>query len=163
MTTTTSTTTNGEMVRQTRQMYRYRSGHGLVSIITFNADEDGTSTSCEKEIGLNHEADGVFLQWNGTNWGIVLRTGSSDSNRIVQSAWNQDTLNGSGASGITLDFTKSQILVLDLQWLAVGTVSIIGGAEQALLAGDIGGASSGSRVSVVQFSAKEHKVNYAQI
>ena len=43
-------------------------------------------------------------------------------------------------------------------WLAVGTVSIMGEAEQELLAGGSGGASR-SRVSVVQFSAKEHKVH----
>jgi hypothetical protein len=33
-----------------------------------------------------------------------------------------DKLDGTGASGITLDFTKTQILIIDLEWLGVGRV-----------------------------------------
>jgi hypothetical protein len=42
--------------------------------------------------------------------------------RVEQSAWNGDKLDGTGASGLTLDTTKSQILWFDFEWLGVGNV-----------------------------------------
>lgn len=47
-------------------------------------------------------------------------TGSPIS--IPQSSWNVDKLDGSGTSGINLDFTKCQLFVIDLEWLGVGRV-----------------------------------------
>lgn len=41
---------------------------------------------------------------------------------MAQSAWNVDKLDGTGASGITVDPTKSQIFVFDFEWLGVGRV-----------------------------------------
>jgi hypothetical protein len=42
--------------------------------------------------------------------------------RVEQSAWNGDKLDGTGASGLTLDLTKPQILWFDFEWLGVGNV-----------------------------------------
>jgi hypothetical protein len=42
--------------------------------------------------------------------------------RVEQSAWNGDKLDGTGASGLTLDLTKPQILWMDFEWLGVGNV-----------------------------------------
>jgi hypothetical protein len=42
--------------------------------------------------------------------------------RVAQSDWNQDPLNGTGPSGITLDASKAQILYMDVEWLGLGTV-----------------------------------------
>lgn len=41
---------------------------------------------------------------------------------IPQSSWNIDKLDGTGISGKTLDITKSQIFLIDFQWLGVGRV-----------------------------------------
>ena len=43
-------------------------------------------------------------------------------NKIIQSNWNVDVFNGTGASGITLDFSKSQIFFIDYEWLGTGRV-----------------------------------------
>lgn len=69
-----------------------------------------------------------------TDVAMVIRSdvsGSVVENRVQQSSWNIDTLKGTGQSGVTLDSTKNQIFVIDLQWLAVGRVRTgfqIGGA-----------------------------------
>jgi hypothetical protein len=42
--------------------------------------------------------------------------------KVDQSAWNGDKLDGTGASGLTLDLTKPQILWMDFEWLGVGNV-----------------------------------------
>jgi hypothetical protein len=49
-------------------------------------------------------------------------SGSVSADRIAQSQWNIDKLDGSGPSGLTLDITKAQILFTDIEWLGVGTV-----------------------------------------
>jgi hypothetical protein len=43
------------------------------------------------------------------------------NDRIAQANWNQDPLDGTGPSGITLDLSKSQILYMDIEWLGLGT------------------------------------------
>jgi len=45
-------------------------------------------------------------------------------NEVAQSSWNIDKFDGTGPSGITLDFTKTQILVIQAQWLGVGRVVV---------------------------------------
>jgi hypothetical protein len=77
---------------------------------------------------------GIFATGTGATAAFVRRTSTSGSavdNEVLQSAWNVDKLDGTGASGITIDFTKTQILVIDAQWLGVGRVRVgfdIGGA-----------------------------------
>jgi hypothetical protein len=41
---------------------------------------------------------------------------------VAQSSWNIDTMDGTGPSGITLDFTKAQIFAIEFEWLGVGSV-----------------------------------------
>lgn len=41
---------------------------------------------------------------------------------VAQASWNIDIMNGNGISGVNLDFTKSQIFIVDLEWLGVGRV-----------------------------------------
>jgi hypothetical protein len=40
---------------------------------------------------------------------------------VPQASWNLDPMDGSGPSGVTLDFAQTQILVLDFEWLGVGS------------------------------------------
>ena len=54
---------------------------------------------------------------------VVLRgkmSGSPVDTVISQSNWNLDKMDGTGLSGITLDFSKSQIYFFDMEWLGVG-------------------------------------------
>ncbi len=41
---------------------------------------------------------------------------------IGQSNWNIDKFNGSGISGLTIDFQKAQLFVIDFEWLSVGRI-----------------------------------------
>ena len=56
---------------------------------------------------------------------IVRRTfvtGVVVDNRVAQSNWSGDKLDGNGVSGFTLDLTKAQIFWEDFEWLGVGSV-----------------------------------------
>lgn len=63
--------------------------------------------------------DGLYIEDNGTDVG-VCQSKSGVVTRVSQSSWNVDKLDGTGSSGITIDWSKSQILVVDLEWLGVG-------------------------------------------
>lgn len=80
---------------------------------------------CTKREGIFDENNGIFLEDDGTNYKFVRRTSASGSpvdNAVNQSAWNIDKMDGTGSSGITLDFTKTQIMIIDYEWLGVGRV-----------------------------------------
>jgi hypothetical protein len=124
----------GSVVRQTYRVFPYQPGKGLLVLATFVMD-NGTSANLNQKVGYFNTQNGVFFQrTNGIN-SFILRTNTtgtpSDARAVAQSAWNGDKLDGTGASGLTLDLTKPQILWMDFEWLGVGSVRcgfIINGA-----------------------------------
>ena len=115
----------GSVIRQTYRSFPYQPGKGLLLLATFCMD-GSQSLNLTQRVGYFNEANGVFFQRiDGTN-SFTLRssvTGSvSDVRTVNQSSWNGDKLDGTGASGYTLDSAKSQILWMDFEWLGVGSV-----------------------------------------
>ena len=89
----------------------FRSGSGIIT-----------------RMGLFDDNNGIFLQRSNNTISLVVRSnvsGSpSDSNYATQANWNIDKMDGTGLSGLTLDFSKSQILTFDFEWLGVGCVRV---------------------------------------
>lgn len=80
------------------------------------------------DVGLFDAANGLFFRQNGTS-GLQWVRRSSTSGGVVnetvnQTNWSLDTLDGNGPSGITLDITKSFILIIDAQYLGMGRVRV---------------------------------------
>lgn len=78
-----------------------------------------------QRVGLFDDDNGLFFEYDGTTFYVVVRSNTSGSvvdTRVAQTAWNRDKLDGSGDSGITLDLTKAQIWSIDYQWLGTGRV-----------------------------------------
>ena len=120
-----TTASGAEVVRQTFRRFAYQPGKGLLSLQTFTMN--ASKAGLRQRIGYFGTQNGAFLQQDEA--GVVsftIRSYTSgavdDTRKIAQSAWNGDKLNGSGASGITLDVTKTQILWFDFEWLGVGNV-----------------------------------------
>jgi hypothetical protein len=84
------------------------------------------ATNLRQRVGYFNANNGIFLQQNNNALSLIIRTytggSASDARAVAQADWNGDKLDGSGASGITLDVTKTQIFFIDLEWLGVGTV-----------------------------------------
>jgi hypothetical protein len=122
---------NDTVVRQTRGYYRYQPGKSQLIMMTFGGFT--TATDVTRRAGYFDGSNGIFYQVASSTPSFVQRSsvsGSAVSSSIPQSAWNIDKLDGTGVSGITLDTTKSQILIIDLEWLGVGRVRcgfVIGG------------------------------------
>ncbi len=115
----------GSVVRQTFRSFPYQPGKGLLVLATFVMDTS-SSANLTQRVGYFNTQNGVFFQkLDGTN-SFVLRsnvTGTpSDARTVNQANWNGDKLDGTGASGLTLDLSHPQILWMDFEWLGVGSV-----------------------------------------
>jgi hypothetical protein len=121
---TCGTTAAGRATRQTKRYFNYQSGKSLLIAMTFNMN--GAEANCEKRVGYFDNANGIYLALPASgDPELHIRTGSSIGSQVVARAgWNGDPLDGTGASGVVLDLTKAQILVIDLQWLGVGQVRV---------------------------------------
>jgi len=115
----------GSVTRQSFRSFPYQPGKGLLVLATFVMDAS-TDVNLTQQVGYFNDQNGVFFQRNGTTNSFVLRsfvTGSiSNARTVTQANWNGDKLDGTGASGLTLDTSKSQILWMDFEWLGVGSV-----------------------------------------
>jgi len=115
----------GSVTRQSFRSFPYQPGKGLLVLATFVMDAS-TSSNLTQQVGYFNDQNGVFFQRNGTTNSFVLRsyvTGSiSNARTVTQANWNGDKLDGTGASGLTLDTSKAQILWMDFEWLGVGSV-----------------------------------------
>jgi len=87
-------------MRQTRAYFAYKPGQSQLVACSFVAEA----------------ADNVAIVRRLKVSGSVVDT------RVEQAAWSIDPLDGTGPSGVVVDWSKSQILLLDLQWLGVGRV-----------------------------------------
>lgn len=110
------------VVRQTRNYLRYKPGKSQLMFITGVLDQQADQY---RRMGLFDGDNGVFVETDGTTVNMVLRsnvTGTPTDQRVPQASWNLNPLDGTGA--ITLDSTKAQIFVADLEWLGVGRVRV---------------------------------------
>jgi hypothetical protein len=119
-----TTASGDEVVRQSKRVFPYQPGKSLLIMTTF-AMAVG-ATNLRQRVGYFNANNGIFLQQNNNALSLIIRTytggSASDARAVAQADWNGDKLDGSGASGITLDVTKTQIFFIDLEWLGVGTV-----------------------------------------
>lgn len=120
-----TTTSSGSRVL--RQSYNYMQYHpGKSQHILMTGVIGSPVANCTKRIGYYDDGDGLFFVQNGTaGFGVAERTSTSGSpvdTIYYQTSWNLDKLDGTGPSGLTLDLTKTQIFIMDFQWLGVGTV-----------------------------------------
>jgi len=116
-------TTSGHRVRQTKRRFNYQAGKSHMILITTNFN--GGNAGNIKEVGYFDDENGIFYRLNGTTMNIVCRSsvsGGIADTVVAQDSWNVDKMDGTGPSGITLDWTKTQILFFDLEWLGVGRV-----------------------------------------
>lgn len=123
---TAAATSGARALRQTKLYWRYSPGKSHFVKMTGALRKGGAPAGAAfAGMGYYDDNNGVFFRDSAAGVAVVTRSDTSGSvvNDIVpQSEWNLDTLDGTGLSGITVDWTKEQIFVFDLQWLGVGRV-----------------------------------------
>jgi hypothetical protein len=120
---TVSGSTAGTAILQTFAYHPYQKGKSQRCIPTFVLG--ARATGITRRVGYFDASDGVFLEQTNDGLFLVLRSSTSGgvvNTRVAQADWSQDTLDGDGASEISLDETRRQILDIDIEWLGVGRV-----------------------------------------
>lgn len=119
----TALNTAGFRCRQTFQRFNYQPGKSQQVFMTgaFGAGVVGVS----RRIGMFDDDNGLFFEQIDASFGVTVRsnvTGTPVNSPVLQASWNLDKLDGTGLSGVTLDITKSHIMVIDFEWLGSGRV-----------------------------------------
>ncbi len=127
----TTSANNDLALLQTKSYIPYEPGKSQLIKMTFVAG-NGTAV---KELGAFDSRDGVFLRIkevhkcsfvlrSSVTPGTILNPGAAGvvEYDFPRGEWNVDRLDGYGPSGIILDITKQQILVIDYQFLGVGRI-----------------------------------------
>ena len=120
-----NTTSGSQVLRETFKVFSYQPGKSLLVFNTFVMAP--AQTNLRQRVGYFGTDNGIYLQLNNQTLSFVERslvTGIVTESVVNQSAWNVDTLDGSGPSGVVLDITKAQILFMDIEWLGEGTVRV---------------------------------------
>jgi hypothetical protein len=120
---TVGTASGDFAIRQTSRYHAYVPGKSQLIIMTGILSP--AQTGLVQRVGLFDDLNGLFFEHDGTDMGVVIRSdtsGAAVDSRVSESAWNIDKLDGTGPSGVTVDWTKSHIFIVDYQWLGVGRV-----------------------------------------
>ena len=119
------TTASGDkVIRQSKRVMSYQPGKSLLILNTFVMQTP--EANLKQKVGTFDANNGIFFTADETTLKIVRRSytsGASVDDPISQSAWNGDKLDGTGASGYTLDPTKATILFTDYEWLSLIHIS----------------------------------------
>lgn len=117
--------TAGRHIRQTFMRFNYQPGKSHLVFATFVLQRTGAGAGLIRLVGYGDDDNGLFVCDNEGTIQLLRRshvTGATVDDAFDQADWNLDKFDGTGTSGVTLDFTKSQILMIDFEWLGVGRV-----------------------------------------
>lgn len=123
-------TTGDDVKRRSRDRGIYEPGKSQLVYMSGVLNVGGNNdTGVISKIGNYDETSGLYFKHTGDGAGgtlsVVIRTsttGSVTETEVSQPSFNQDVLDGTGKSGITLDTSKTQIFMIDFEWLGVGRV-----------------------------------------
>lgn len=116
--------TAGQRVRQTFERFNYQPGKSKSTLLTFNVGTvPAGGSGCR--VGTFDTNNGVYFQVDGEGLAFGIRSSTSGSpvdTLIRQADWNLRKLDGTEANLPALDASKTNILIMDFEWLGVGTV-----------------------------------------
>jgi len=120
---------------QTFMTHNYFAGKAqFVEFTSFDFDNETNITkrsgyfSSNEVTPFDSNKDGFFIETDGTTHYLVITRDGTEHTKIAQADWN-DSLDGNGASGITIDWAKFNVFQANFLWLGgTGlTISIVVG------------------------------------
>ena len=117
-----TTTSGSSVIVQSKKRIRYNPARSV--LIQISANINGLKANTRRRIGQFDANNGVFFEFANTA-SVVVRSNTSGSivdTAVLQSAWNIDKLDGTGASGLTVDFTKHQLFVIEYGWQGIACI-----------------------------------------
>lgn len=114
-----TSTTIGTSLVKSKQTIEYTAGVGVQALFTA-IFQIGTGNT-KQHIGLANAQDGFLIGYENAVFGVIYRKNSVDT-FIPQSAFNQDKLDGTGASLMNIDVTKGNLFKIEFQYLGFGDI-----------------------------------------
>ena len=128
------TTTGDRVVLQSKRYGFYQAGKSLLTQQTGTLTTNSTNSIVRigyfddhTDKTVDSRGNGFFFYHNNGIFGVCERsyvTGAQVDTAVVQANWNLDVMDGSGISGKTFVGNKTNIFVVDGQWLGVGRVRL---------------------------------------
>lgn len=114
-------TSGDSYINQTRKYCIYQPGKSLLFLASgvINAGSNASTTS--SKLGFFDADNGLYYEYTNNTMYIVVRKAGSNT-PYTQTSWNIDKMDGYGISGFNLDFTKTQLFVIDFEYLGVGRI-----------------------------------------
>lgn len=129
-------TNTGHYISQSRKFTVYQPGKSLLLMFTgILAPNDNLGSYVNDFTGRigyyannpSFNADntvpynGLYFQYDSSGCSINL-CNKGTITKYLQEDWNLDTMDGTGTSGINIDFFKAQLFTIDLEWLSIGRI-----------------------------------------
>lgn len=121
---TTTTGATDSVIRQTYQSFEYTRGNTQQGLFSLNLN-GGPKLNNNRYFGLGDGENGAFVGVDGAGLYIMRRSKTSGvvvDTKVYQSNFNQDKLDGTGRSGITLDLTKQNLFSIFYSWLGTNAI-----------------------------------------
>ncbi len=99
---------------QSKKYLKYMAGHDGYTFFSAMWPA-GSAANSTQWIGVFDANDGAAVGFNGTTFSILFRQNAVDT-IIPQSAFNMDKLNGTGASGFTINTADINVFRIDYGW-----------------------------------------------
>lgn len=107
-------------ISQSRKYCVYQPGKSMLILLSGIITNSLNTADITTRLGYFDNSNGLFFQYE-TTISVGLRNNKANT-LIEQSNWNIDKMDGTGMSGITLNFQKAQLFVIDFEWLSVGRI-----------------------------------------
>lgn len=124
-------TGNVKITSQSRKYSVFQPGKSLLFMASGIIGYVGSVIACGgptgyyNRIGYFDDNNGLYFEYLSTtdnySLSLVIRN-SSNLNKINQQFWNIDKMDGTGISGLKLDFTTVQLFIIDMETIGIGRV-----------------------------------------
>lgn len=116
-------TAGDSIKRQTKRVQRYLPGRQSEMSMVYRWDP--VVAGVRRRVGIFDEENGAYFENDGMTFYCVIRRNTSGGvveTRVAREDWSDDKMDGTGPSGITLDPTKIQQMVIEYEWYGAGQV-----------------------------------------
>jgi len=123
--TTITCTGDSTFTNQSRKYVTYQPGKSFLVLTTAILNANTNTFGIKSRIGYFDDYNGLYFEYDSdgnVQCSVCLRSEGSVVWNVDQTNWNIDPMNGTGPSGLNLQFDKAQIFVIDFEWLGVGRI-----------------------------------------
>jgi hypothetical protein len=118
----TTTSSGSSVIVQSKKRMRYNPARSV--LIQISGNSGALLANNRVRIGQFDANNGLFFQ-NTNVASVVVRSNTSGSvvdTVVEQSSWNLNKLDGTGAGGLTVDFSKHQLFVIEYGWQGIAAI-----------------------------------------